>query len=260
MKLYAIREVSEITGVKPVTLRAWQRRYGLILPQRTESGHRLYTDDDIERIKLIQSWLVKGVSIGKVKALIDSDNYVHEEKEADKLAEVEELMSALGALNKGKAESLIATVMKEYPLDIFKTQFFFPALERIERIKAPQRSLHKALFQSLMISKVTSIIEAENRAFKKGKALVINLDSVGHLPAWVSALELSGKGYNITFLDGVEDLSGLSTVVQNSKLDLIYLCSNRALPVKLMEGVIALQEATDIEIQTSDLLKKLHSR
>ncbi|MCG6506952.1 MerR family transcriptional regulator, partial [Vibrio parahaemolyticus] len=45
-KLYAIREVSEITGVKPVTLRAWQRRYNLVQPQRTAKGHRLYTDHD----------------------------------------------------------------------------------------------------------------------------------------------------------------------------------------------------------------------
>lgn len=35
-KRYAIGEVSEITGVNSVTLRAWQRRYGLIVPQRTQ--------------------------------------------------------------------------------------------------------------------------------------------------------------------------------------------------------------------------------
>ena len=43
-KLYAIRDVSDLTGVKPVTLRAWQRRYNLIQPQRTEKGHRLYAN------------------------------------------------------------------------------------------------------------------------------------------------------------------------------------------------------------------------
>ncbi len=68
--LYAIREVSEITGVKPVTLRAWQRRYNLVQPQRTAKGHRLYTDADIQTIRQIQSWLLKGVSIGKVSQLL----------------------------------------------------------------------------------------------------------------------------------------------------------------------------------------------
>ncbi|MEF1221038.1 MerR family transcriptional regulator, partial [Photobacterium damselae] len=61
-KRYAIGEVSEITGVNSVTLRAWQRRYGLIVPQRTPKGHRLYTHDDIVKIRQIVSWLKKGVS------------------------------------------------------------------------------------------------------------------------------------------------------------------------------------------------------
>ena len=38
--LYPIREVSRLTGVNSVTLRAWERRYGLIRPQRTPKGHR----------------------------------------------------------------------------------------------------------------------------------------------------------------------------------------------------------------------------
>ena len=40
-ELFPIREVARLTGVNPVTLRAWERRYGLIQPTRTESGHRL---------------------------------------------------------------------------------------------------------------------------------------------------------------------------------------------------------------------------
>ena len=39
--LYPIREVARLTGINPITLRAWERRYNLIEPVRTESGHRL---------------------------------------------------------------------------------------------------------------------------------------------------------------------------------------------------------------------------
>ena len=38
-----IREVARQTGVNAVTLRAWERRYGLIVPQRTPKGHRLFS-------------------------------------------------------------------------------------------------------------------------------------------------------------------------------------------------------------------------
>ena len=47
-ELFPIREVSRLTGVNPVTLRAWERRYGLIQPTRTDSGHRLYSQADID--------------------------------------------------------------------------------------------------------------------------------------------------------------------------------------------------------------------
>ncbi len=54
--LFPIREVARLTGVNPVTLRAWERRYGLIQPTRTESGHRLYSLSDIEKVRSILAW------------------------------------------------------------------------------------------------------------------------------------------------------------------------------------------------------------
>lgn len=69
--LYPIREVSRLTGVKPITLRAWERRYELIEPVRTESGHRLYTQDHIEflrrALKLVEE---DGIPISRVKAVL----------------------------------------------------------------------------------------------------------------------------------------------------------------------------------------------
>ena len=45
-----IRAVASLTGVNAVTLRAWERRYGLIRPLRTPSGHRMYTHQHIDQI------------------------------------------------------------------------------------------------------------------------------------------------------------------------------------------------------------------
>lgn len=68
--LYPIREVSRLTGINPVTLRAWERRYGLIQPKRTESGHRLYSVTDIETVRQVQGWIERGVSVSKVGELL----------------------------------------------------------------------------------------------------------------------------------------------------------------------------------------------
>ncbi len=64
--LYPIRTVSRLTGVPSVTLRAWERRYRLITPTRTEKGHRLYTEADIERVRQVLALMERGVGVGQV--------------------------------------------------------------------------------------------------------------------------------------------------------------------------------------------------
>ncbi|RMS21284.1 MerR family transcriptional regulator, partial [Pseudomonas coronafaciens pv. garcae] len=68
-----IREVARQTGVNAVTLRAWERRYGLIVPHRTAKGHRLYSDEHVQRVMKILTWLNRGVSVSQVKGLIDDN-------------------------------------------------------------------------------------------------------------------------------------------------------------------------------------------
>lgn len=69
-ELLPIREVVRLTGVNPVTLRAWERRYGLIQPLRTEGGHRLYSQEDVEAVRSIMSWAERGVAVSKVGDLL----------------------------------------------------------------------------------------------------------------------------------------------------------------------------------------------
>ena len=65
--LFPISTVSKLTGVNSITLRAWERRYGLVNPERADSGHRLYTQDDIDLINRVVGLLEKGMRIGQVK-------------------------------------------------------------------------------------------------------------------------------------------------------------------------------------------------
>jgi DNA-binding transcriptional MerR regulator len=59
----AIGEVARRTGVSVPTLRAWERRYGLLVPVRTAGGHRRYSDRDVQRVLAVldltgQGWAV----------------------------------------------------------------------------------------------------------------------------------------------------------------------------------------------------------
>src|SRR5512134_2124913 len=68
-----IRTISSLTGVHAVTLRAWERRYGLVRPARTPKGHRLYSHQHVERIRRVLALMDRGVPIGRVRDLIDAE-------------------------------------------------------------------------------------------------------------------------------------------------------------------------------------------
>jgi MerR family transcriptional regulator, light-induced transcriptional regulator len=55
-----IGEVSRRTGVAVPTLRAWERRYGVLHPERTDGGHRLYSERDVARVTAMRGLLDEG--------------------------------------------------------------------------------------------------------------------------------------------------------------------------------------------------------
>jgi MerR family transcriptional regulator, light-induced transcriptional regulator len=65
LPVYNIKAVSLLIGLLPVTLRAWERRYGLPLPQRGNQGYRLYSDYDVNTLRWIKVQLDEGLSISR---------------------------------------------------------------------------------------------------------------------------------------------------------------------------------------------------
>lgn len=69
---YPIRAVSKLTGIPVDTLRAWERRYGVVEPDRDERG-RLYSEADVERLRLLRRAVGAGHAIGRVAPLPADD-------------------------------------------------------------------------------------------------------------------------------------------------------------------------------------------
>jgi DNA-binding transcriptional MerR regulator/methylmalonyl-CoA mutase cobalamin-binding subunit len=65
---YPIRAVSKLTGIGIDTLRAWERRYGVVTPVRDERG-RMYTEADVARLRLLNGAVERGHSIGRLAGL-----------------------------------------------------------------------------------------------------------------------------------------------------------------------------------------------
>lgn len=127
-ELYPIREVSRLTGVNSVTLRAWERRYGLICPIRTESGHRLYSLADVEAIRRVQLWIARGVPVSKVGDLLArqlspiASSTAPESKKSAVLMWQEALVQAIEAFNMPQLETLSGQLFTLYnAMDAFQS-------------------------------------------------------------------------------------------------------------------------------------------
>lgn len=71
--IYPIRVVSGRTGLKADLIRMWERRYGAVKPHRTDTGRRLYSEEDISRLQLLRQALDCGWRIGDVSGRSDSE-------------------------------------------------------------------------------------------------------------------------------------------------------------------------------------------
>jgi len=74
--LYTIKEAAHRSGVPVPTIRAWERRYGVVQPSRTGSGYRLFDEEAIERLDAMRRLVESGVSPSQAAAEIDARGVV----------------------------------------------------------------------------------------------------------------------------------------------------------------------------------------
>ena len=70
--LYPIRAVAKLSGVPMDTIRAWERRYGAVTPQRSARG-RMYSEKEVQRLVLLREAVARGHAIGHVADVADND-------------------------------------------------------------------------------------------------------------------------------------------------------------------------------------------
>jgi DNA-binding transcriptional MerR regulator len=138
-ELFPIREVSRLTGVNPVTLRAWERRYGLIRPTRTDSGHRLYSQADIESVRSILAWIERGVSVSKVGKILaknistrSASTPVYEEVSTGEWAQWQaQLRRAISAFDDVRLDRLYGQIFSSYPLPVVFQDILMPLWQEL---------------------------------------------------------------------------------------------------------------------------------
>lgn len=172
-----IREISRLTGINTVTLRAWERRYGLLKPQRTEKGHRLYTQEDVQRIQQVQYWLNKGLAISKVNTLVQQMDQSQETPETDSLwdQQIMDLMQAAIELNRRKLDRDIEQLFSEYPIELLADHLLLPLLTQFDAGHYPQAAA-SAFFHSVMKEQIYRMQYRQRPTARGKKSIVVSLN------------------------------------------------------------------------------------
>jgi len=128
-KLYTIGTVSKLTGVGAITLRAWERRYGLIQPVRKESGHRLYTRHHIDQINRITALTQQGMRISQIRpemlesAATDAGPDVGAWK-----GYLNSMMAAIIGFDEDRLEEVYNEALSLYPIGMVTRKLLTPLL------------------------------------------------------------------------------------------------------------------------------------
>ena len=109
--LLRIGELSKRTGVSPELLRAWERRYGLLQPDRSAGGLRLYKAEDLERVARMQRHLSAGVAAAEAAALATAGDGETEGVAFDPVAARRDLGSALEAFDEPYAQAVLDSLL-----------------------------------------------------------------------------------------------------------------------------------------------------
>ena len=114
-----IGELSRRVGVSPEFLRAWERRYGLLHPARTQGGLRLYSADDERRVRAMQAHFDGGLSAAEAARLASAgDGAVGAAEHDDAIRRgVGELHEALDAMDADAAHAVLDGLLASFTLE-----------------------------------------------------------------------------------------------------------------------------------------------
>lgn len=133
--LYPIRTVSAITGINPVTLRAWERRYGLVKPRRTDTGHRVYSARDIDKINRAIALVERGHSISQVAAMLEAaSNSVAapDDVAGNTWSDYRtRMLTAISAFREDELDEIYNEILALFSLSIVNSEVIVPLLKQL---------------------------------------------------------------------------------------------------------------------------------
>lgn len=138
--MYTIKRAAEQTGVSAATLRAWERRYGIVTPTRSEGGYRVYDADDVRTLRVMATLVAEGwtPSLAAQEALRRAATKAPgaaEPTEAVRAADIDdlidELLTGAAELNAARVAVALDGILALGSYEVIVDRYLLPAMEAI---------------------------------------------------------------------------------------------------------------------------------
>jgi DNA-binding transcriptional MerR regulator len=256
-ELFPIREVARLTGINPVTLRAWERRYGLIQPTRTESGHRLYSMHDIEKVRSILDWIDRGVAVSKVGKILARTEPLkalaqiipNELVQADYAQWQQQVQAAVSAFEEVQLEQIYGQIFSSYPLTVVFQDIFLPVWKQLlQRHEAFGQASEWLFLDAFLRSRVLQRLLLV-RVMQPRRVVVCAIaDQARELDVLITGLYLSSVDLAIQLLAIGQPFDELTLVCERVKPAALVLVSNHAPGAELPRLLSRLAMSLDCQL------------
>lgn len=203
---YPIRAVAELTGVPGTTLRAWERRYGLLKPRRTAKGHRQYDSQDIELIKNVVGLLKNGHTISQAVRIL---RHPELRTSAQQVAEghwriyQQRILRAVESFHPQNLDKVYNEALALYPIDMVTEQVIIPVLDTLGEHwrERPAGIAEEHFFSTFLRNKLGARLHHEAGRSRGSRILVSCLPGEYHeLGVLLFCIAAMGRGYQILYL------------------------------------------------------------
>jgi DNA-binding transcriptional MerR regulator/methylmalonyl-CoA mutase cobalamin-binding subunit len=200
--LLRIGELSRRTGVTPELLRAWERRYGLLQPDRSEGGLRLYKPEDLERVARMQQHLAAGIAAAEAAALAAAGGSETEAVTFDPVAARRDLGAALEAFDEPSAQAVLDSLFGRAGLDALLAEVLLPYLHELgERWERGEISVAQEHFASSVLrGRMLGLARGWGRGFGPRALLTCLPDERHDFGLIAFGLALRDRGFRIAYL------------------------------------------------------------
>jgi DNA-binding transcriptional MerR regulator/methylmalonyl-CoA mutase cobalamin-binding subunit len=232
VELFPIRTVANLTGVNAITLRAWERRHGLVKPVRSDGGQRMYRREEIDLIHRIVGLLDKGIPIGRVAlALTDPSASNRPARHSPWDAYRERIISAIGRFDEDEVEEVYNAALALHPLQTVTSRLLLPLLRELgRRWETGQGTVAEEHFFSVYLrNKLGARFHHRSRAGRGHRLLVACFPGEQHeLGLLMFSLIAADHGLQVVMLAANVPLAELPNAAKWSRCDAIVLSATMA--------------------------------